>query len=205
MTLLRDFSFLEPDGKVWTATAAHNPLQRGDLVIDGASIPPVFWSLIGGPYEGRYRNASIVHDAECTEPHRHRWQDVHRMFYRASLAGGTPELTAKLMFAAVWHFGPRWQMGEELYSPHRLTEIGDAQRLVEYIKRNPAISTADIEALSSEALAAAINDNELAELMRNINVCNDPNGPFLGARGDVLGDHRWSPIMSSPPEPCIGP
>src|ERR1041385_4295059 len=51
-------------------------------VIDGASIPQPLWSFMGGPYEGKYLAASVVHDYYCStrlEP----WRDVHRMFYEA--------------------------------------------------------------------------------------------------------------------------
>jgi hypothetical protein len=102
MILLRDFSFIEPNGTTWIAAAAHTPATEDDLTIDGASIPPVFWSIIGGPYEGLYRNASIVHDAECTAPYKHRWKDVHRMFYRAARAGGTSEQMDLRRGLALW-------------------------------------------------------------------------------------------------------
>ena len=35
----------------------------------------------------------------------------HRMFYNASRCGGVGEVRAKVMYAAVFHFGPRWQAG----------------------------------------------------------------------------------------------
>lgn len=203
MILLRDFSFIEPSGITWKATAAHKPVQEGDLTIDGASIPPIFWSVIGGPYEGLYRNASIVHDAECTAPYKHRWQDVHRMFYRASRAGGTSEKVAKLIFSAVWHFGPRWQLAADSYSPRTLERVGDAHRLIAFIAKNPDISLADIEALSSASLLAAVPPEELETFWQQVRSCNDPNGPNLGARGDVFNE-RYSQPMSTPPQPCYG-
>ena len=45
----------------------------------------------GGPLDGPYRNASIVHDVACvsmTDP----WDDVHFMFYEACRCGGVPEM-----------------------------------------------------------------------------------------------------------------
>jgi hypothetical protein len=203
MVLLRDFTFVEPNGTTWIATAAHKPPEEGDLTIDGATIPPVFWSIVGGPYEGLYRNASIVHDAECTPPYKHRWQEVHRMFYRASRAGGTSELTAKQMFAAVWHFGPRWQLPGESYSPLALERVGDAHRLVAYIAKNPDISLADIEGLSSDSLADAISPEELDKFLKQTRSCNDPNGPNLGARGQAFNE-RYQRPLSTPPQPCFG-
>jgi hypothetical protein len=75
--------------------------------IDGASIPKVFWSIVGGPYTGLYRNASVIHDYYCdvrTRP----WKEVHRMFYDAMLASGVDKMKAKLMYLAVRFGGPRW-------------------------------------------------------------------------------------------------
>jgi len=63
--------------------------------------------VIGPPFVGAYRRASVVHDYYCeimAEP----WPDVHLMFYEASLAAGVDDLTAKLMYAAIYGAGPRW-------------------------------------------------------------------------------------------------
>lgn len=99
-TLLADFGYVDPRGKQWKAPK--------DSVVNGASIPKAFWSIIGGPLEGKYRNASVVHDVACdqrVEP----WEDVHLMFYEACRCGNLDESTAKLMYWAVYHFGPRWK------------------------------------------------------------------------------------------------
>jgi Protein of unknown function (DUF1353) len=99
MKLLEDFAYVDPKGKTW--------LAQKDSVVDGASIPQEFIAFTGGPLDGPYRNASIVHDVACvsmTEP----WEDVHFMFYEACRCGGVPEIKAKTMYAAVYLFGPRW-------------------------------------------------------------------------------------------------
>jgi hypothetical protein len=101
LQLLEDFAYIDPRGRLWSAPK--------DSVVDGASIPQVFWSITGGPLEGKYRNASIVHDVACdrrTVP----WEQVHMMFYEACRCGGVPENQAKLLYAAVYHFGPRWEV-----------------------------------------------------------------------------------------------
>lgn len=113
MKLLEPFAFKGPDCKSW-------PVPKGALV-DGASIPQVFWSVIGGPFEGRYRDASVVHDYYCkikSEP----WEKVHDMFYDAMLANGVDSNKAALMFYAVRWFGPKWVI--KLKSPSVL--IGSA-------------------------------------------------------------------------------
>jgi hypothetical protein len=102
MRLLEDFSFMDAKGVKWLAPK--------NSVIDGASIPQVLWSVAGSPYTGKYRRASVVHDVAC-DKRDHSWQDVHRMFYEACLAGGVAEQTAKLMYGAVYRFGPKWTTG----------------------------------------------------------------------------------------------
>ena len=99
MTLREDFAYVDPRKKRWPAPS--------DSVVNGASIPQVFWSIIGGPFEGPYRNASVIHDVAC-EQMKESWQSVHRMFYEACRCGGVGEAKAKLMYWAVYHFGPRW-------------------------------------------------------------------------------------------------
>lgn len=99
MKIKTDFSFVDAAGTRWLAPAGS--------VVDGASIPQVFWSVVGGPYEGLYRDASVVHDVACVQRNR-RWQAVHRMFYEAMLASGVDPIKAKIMYGAVYYFGPRW-------------------------------------------------------------------------------------------------
>ena len=103
MTLVEPFAYVDPRAVRWDAPAG--------AVVNGASIPRAFWSLIGGPFEGRFRNASVVHDVAC-EIRTREWQAVHRMLYEACRCGGVAIATAKTMYYAVWHFGPRWRVEE---------------------------------------------------------------------------------------------
>jgi hypothetical protein len=99
MTVMEPFQFIDAHARKWS-------VPRGTSV-DGASIPQVFWSLIGGPFEGKYRNASVIHDYYCQIRNR-RWQDVHAAFYEAMLASGVEQGKALVMYKAVENFGPRW-------------------------------------------------------------------------------------------------
>ena len=58
MTLLTELRYTDPQGEVWVA-----PIGS---VVDGASIPRYLWSVMGGPFEGKYRNASVLHDVAYT-------------------------------------------------------------------------------------------------------------------------------------------
>jgi uncharacterized protein DUF1353 len=99
MRLVEPFGFLDAREKRW-------PVPVGAKV-DGASIPQALWSLVGGPFEGKYRDASVIHDYYCdirSEP----WRAVHQVFYEAMRVSGVAERRAKLMYAAVYFAGPRW-------------------------------------------------------------------------------------------------
>jgi Protein of unknown function (DUF1353) len=95
-----DFGYLDADGRNW-------PVPSGTSV-DGASIPKALWSLLGGLWEGKYREACVVHDYYCAI-RGVDWQSVRRMFYRAMLASGVAQLRAKLVFAGLYFAGPRWE------------------------------------------------------------------------------------------------
>lgn len=100
MRLLEDFAFVDAAGRRWLA-------PKGSP-IDGASIPRALW-WSGGPYEGTYREASVVHDVYCAEnPKTATWQAVHRMFYDAMLTSGVEKARALVMYGAVYRHGPRW-------------------------------------------------------------------------------------------------
>jgi hypothetical protein len=100
MVLTEPFGYIDPEGNRWDAPAGS--------VIDGASIPQVAWSVIGGPFEGKYRNASVIHDVACDQRQR-PWDKVHLTFYYAMRACDVEESLAGTMYAAVYYFGPRWE------------------------------------------------------------------------------------------------
>ena len=71
MTLLNELRYTDPKGVVWVAPAGS--------VIDGASIPRALWSFMGGPFEGKYRNASVLHDVAYDQRNKPP-PEVDRMF-----------------------------------------------------------------------------------------------------------------------------
>lgn len=96
-----DFRFKDPNGLLWIAPSG--------VEVDGASIPQPFWSLIGGPFEGAYINASVIHDHYCRTKQRTA-HDTHRNFYYGMRASQVPDWKAKLMHWAVSTFGPSWKL-----------------------------------------------------------------------------------------------
>lgn len=147
MRLVEDFSFRDSNGKVWHVPAGTD--------IDGASIPATLYSIIGPPFVGDYRRASVVHDHFCRQ-RTESWKAVHRMFYEGVLTGGVPRLLAKTMYMAVHGFGPRWET--------RVTRSGDS-RIVPIPRPAPdATVLAEMEAWITETNPALDEiDTRLAE------------------------------------------
>jgi hypothetical protein len=100
MTLLNELRYTDPNGEVWIAPAGS--------VVDGASIPKSLWSIMGGPFEGKYRNASVLHDVSYDQ-HKRPWQDCDRMFYHAMRCSGVSAAEAGTMYYALYKFGHHWK------------------------------------------------------------------------------------------------
>jgi len=125
--LEQPFRFRDPNGMLWSAPAG--------VEVDGASIPQAFWSIIGGPFEGAYINASVIHDHYCTTRARTA-HDTHRNFYYGMRASGVSKWQAKLMHWAVSLFGPSWTITNRVIMqqdcrprPDRSIECNSAPRM----------------------------------------------------------------------------
>jgi len=101
VTLKEPYSFVDPAGKEWNVPDGYNT--------DGASVPSALWALYP-PFTGNYRSAAVIHDYYCDNMER-SWQDTHKVFYYAMRAAHVDERTAKVMYSAVYLFGPRWGPG----------------------------------------------------------------------------------------------
>src|SRR5262245_40378140 len=144
MFLMADFSYSEPTRPptVW-------PAAKGRCV-DGASIPEFLWSLIGSPFTGNYRRASVVHDIACQD--KPLTSDrAHYMFYRAMRCDGTTDRLAKIMYLAVRTFGPQWGVGR---SP-----VAQTHENIQRFRAN--IMSPQFDGLSIEGL------NQLSDKIRN--------------------------------------
>ena len=109
------FDALEPIDEIDKKDIWHVPVGAW---LDGASIPRPFWSIIGGPYTGKYFPASVVHDHYCIIKTR-SWQNTHRMFHTAMRTSGVGKLKAKVMFYACLLYtspSPRDQSGSRMPS-----------------------------------------------------------------------------------------
>jgi hypothetical protein len=145
MKTLLDFGFLDANGRNW-------PVPSGTSV-DGASIPKGLWSWIGGLWEGKYREACIVHDYHCATRSTD-WQSVRRMFYHAMLASGITQLFAKLVFAGVYFAGPRWEDVGSVRAAQRAIPTQRAPGDILYALCRDPIALAVSEAIECEGTTA---------------------------------------------------
>jgi hypothetical protein len=95
MSVLEDFWFIDPDTKKW--------LTPANYCVDGASIPRALWTLVGSPYTGDYRRASIVHDKACDDAvgNSAARRAADRMFFHACREGGCGMAEATLLYIGV--------------------------------------------------------------------------------------------------------
>lgn len=113
--LANKFRFVDPNNLEWEVPA--------NTAVDGASIPQIFWSFIGGPFEGEYINASVIHDHYCVTKERTE-HDTHRDFYYGMRASGVAEWKAKFMYWAVATFGPKWSLQPQMFAELQCSNIG---------------------------------------------------------------------------------
>jgi hypothetical protein len=142
MRLLAAFSYFDPAGQEWQAP--------NGWVVDGASIPKIAWSVIGGPFEGRYRNASVIHDVSCDKKEK-AWEAVHEVFYWAMLASGVEKWRAKVMYAAVYHFGPRWPRVVTIKGEERSKGTLARQRALAQAERGSSAKIVEIHPYGQKA------------------------------------------------------
>lgn len=125
MKLLAEFTFVDTSGQMWLA-------PRGS-VIDGTSIPEFLWSeLVGTPFVGDFRRASVVHDVACDEK-KQPYKKVHRMLYDAMICDGVPEARAKMMYTAVMLFGPKWNKKGAKIKTATALSIEQLQKVLEAV------------------------------------------------------------------------
>jgi hypothetical protein len=99
--LTAPFGYVDKKGIHWDVPAGY--------VTNGASIPASLWGIVGGPFDGPYRDAAVIHDYYCEAKSRTS-DETHEMYYEAAIARGTSEAIAKTMYAGILLGGPTWQI-----------------------------------------------------------------------------------------------
>ena len=118
MTLLNELRYTDPKGVVWIAPAGSR--------VDGASLPRALWSFFGGPFEGKFRNASVLHDVAYDQKSR-PWQQVDRMFYDAMRCSGVGVVQAKTFYYALYRHGRHWKSAKPREDDSRSTALNPAE------------------------------------------------------------------------------
>jgi hypothetical protein len=118
MELLEDFWFRDSHGKLWDAPKTS--------VVDGASIPRPLWALVGSPYTGDYRRASIVHDIACDQAGHDQVarKAADRMFFEACREGGCSPWDAMVLYVGV-RIGAKWGAHHSVLDDQRVKIASD--------------------------------------------------------------------------------
>ena len=135
MTLLSELRYTDPQGVVWIAPAGS--------VVDGASIPRSLWTLMGGPFEGKYRNASVLHDVSYDQKNRPH-EVCDQMFYNAMRCSGVGAVDAGMMYYALRKFGHHWKapkaepvkVGEDIVARAEPVNQGDINTTRDWIRNS---------------------------------------------------------------------
>lgn len=75
-----------------------------NFITDGASIPKIFYSIIGTPWNGKYSKAAVIHDYFYKEQPISR-KRADYVFYEAMKTLGVPLWKRKAMYWGVRMFG----------------------------------------------------------------------------------------------------
>ncbi|SFP60235.1 DUF1353 domain-containing protein [Hydrogenimonas thermophila] len=77
------------------------------FVTDGASIPRIFWSVVGSPFTGKYVEVAVLHDYLYSGAEDVSFKEANRIFYKGMRKAGVNRAKAYLMYKAVSLFGKK--------------------------------------------------------------------------------------------------
>jgi Protein of unknown function (DUF1353) len=107
LRLLENFVYTDSLGRAW-------PARKGS-VLDGETIPRELIPISGLPHVAEFRKTSVIHDY-FSRLKDDPWRAVHRMLYDAAIAEGVAENQARVLYAAVYAGGWRWEpLGSSCY------------------------------------------------------------------------------------------
>ena len=146
MLVLAPFDFIDPSGFTWS-------VGRGNIV-DGTCLPALAWSLMREPFDDKYREASVIHDVACHDKDGD-WEAADGAFYYALLASGVDKPLARLLYAAVYHLGQRWDTRLELKNVPASRAQVEANKLLQQLPSSKDARLAIIPVRQSTAEIAA--------------------------------------------------
>ena len=155
MTLLNELRYTDPNGIVWIAPAGSH--------VDGASIPRSLWTLMGGPFEGKYRNASVLHDVAYEQK---KWppKDCDRMFYNAMRCSGVSAVEAGTMYYSLLRFGHHWKFPIKRAKKVKSSELAEQEAAVEQEEQYPRALPVDSNDINAARDWIRGNDPSLQQI-----------------------------------------
>src|SRR2546428_821027 len=181
MTLLSELRYTDPQGVVWIAAAGSQ--------VDGASIPRSLWSLMGGPFEGKYRNASVLHDVAYDQKNRPH-EVCDRMFYHAMRCSGVSAVEAGTMYYALRRFGRHWKapkaepvkVGDEIVArPEEVRRAMPARIAARLFSLSPPIGKTNPRKVISPVIATSGRTGVLVKSEASaVNIAMPADGPSFG-------------------------
>lgn len=103
----RRYRLERPLEVVWTVDGVEKVLTiPKEFITDGASIPQLFWSVIGSPYLPEFITAAIVHDYMCDL----KWdvEEMSLLFFKllndSNVHGLKPQLMTDAVYLYKKHF-----------------------------------------------------------------------------------------------------
>ena len=99
MRMLEELVFRPSDGKSWVVPV--------DAVVDGRSMPTLFVSLTGRPFNSAFRKTTLVYDYAAKSKQR-SWDEAQAMFYEGALSEGVVPVEAKVIYMLLKATGLRW-------------------------------------------------------------------------------------------------
>jgi len=101
MRLTEDLQFRQAGGKTWVVPTG--------AIVDGRSMPMLFVSLMGYPFQSSFRKTAVVYDY-VAQSQKESWEDAQHMFYDGALAEGILPVEAKVMYTLLNATGLRWEI-----------------------------------------------------------------------------------------------
>ncbi len=140
--VVHGFGFQDSKGIKWDLPSGY--------ISDMASIPKSTWSILGSPFEGMWAKAAVLHDYYSTTMSR-GWKDTNIMFYDALLSSGVGKQKSKLLYAAVYNFGPRWDSKTATDTRRRILPT-TPEKILEVKNSVPSPATATVSLKSMQEL-----------------------------------------------------
>jgi hypothetical protein len=190
MKLLVKFGYLDPYGVYWEVPAGY--------VTNGASVPWYLWPALGGPYDGPYRDAAVLHDYYC-DKQTHTWEKTHEMFFNASLRRGVSETKAKTMYLGLQMFGWRWPPPKPA-ARNELNASSWAAFAVRWAPQQPLAQLAQAQGRTPATRIPTSEERQIFEELKGWIERDKPSLAEIQKKVEEVKAQRNLPTLTAPPK-----